>query len=649
MTDAGRSVHAADQERSGIATPRFPLKTKLTLGAIGFLVLNVAIGLVAEEKQRQLGEFALMIHDRAFVTLTHLENALMAFQRAVDATPSDADPGERQLASRLGPVVDELDVVIDRAGSSEVRGQAIELRADLASLGKTTDNAIRRMKIAKMQQDFTFLVRRATRDGLQARDEVERFAEESQTFVLASAFVSGCFVLLVSILLGKAIAARQLSSARIAHLMRFDELTNLLNRTAFLAAVGQAIARAARGEEFALLRINLDKFKHINDTFGHAAGDAVLRTFAGRLLGLVRQTDSVARLGADEFAVLQTQIAVPDQAASLARRITESLSESCIFDDKRILIGASVGIALGDAKTADADTLMHSAELALFRAKQDGQGLFRFFERDMDVRAQARRQLEADLRRAIDRQEFELFYQPLISIEERSITQFEALIRWRHPQRGIVLPDHFIEFAEDSGLILPIGEWVLRTACREAADWPESVGIAVNISVAQFVHDNVVDVVERALNESGLTPSRLELGITETAMLREGERTLDTLHALRNLGVQIAMDDFGTGYSSLNYLRSFPFDKLKIDRGFIRDLGENAEHGENVAIVRAIAAMGQSLGIRTTAEGVETEQQMRHLVAEGCSELQGFFFSKPCPAGEVARLVNDQAAVKRVG
>jgi diguanylate cyclase (GGDEF)-like protein len=402
-----------------------------------------------------------------------------------------------------------------------------------------------------------------------------------------------------------------------------------------------ASARASRGEEFAVLCLDLSRFKQVCDTLGHQVGDALLCAVAGRLRGLVRETDSVARLGGDEFAVLQMPVAGPDNAALLAQRIIATLQEPYGVLGHRVVIGATVGIALGNAGSRDVDTIMRNADLALYRAKQEGRGIYRFFEAEMDARAQARRQLELDLRGAIEREEFELYYQPLVSVEQREITQFEALIRWRHPQRGLVPPNDFIPLAEEIGLIVPIGAWALRTACREAAGWPERVSVAVNLSATQFVRANVVEQVTQALDESGLAAHRLEVEITEATLLTDSQRTLETLHALRKLGVRIAMDDFGTGYSSLSYLRSFPFDKLKIDQSFIRDLGEA---GDSAAIVRAIAGMGQSLGIRTTAEGVETEEQMRQLVSDGCDELQGYFFSRPCPASEVGRLLTNGIA-----
>jgi diguanylate cyclase (GGDEF)-like protein len=423
---------------------------------------------------------------------------------------------------------------------------------------------------------------------------------------------------------------------KIVHMARNDALTELPNRVAFHEAMYHAATRAARGEAFAVLCLDLDRFKQVNDTLGHPVGDALLRAVAGRLGSLARDVDTVARLGGDEFAVVQANVAGPNAAALLAQRIIDDLRAPYDVLGHRIVIGATVGIALGGPEARDVDTLVRNADLALYRAKQEGRGMYRFFEPDMDARAQARRQLEMDLRGAIERHEFELHYQPLMSVSDRRVAAFEALIRWRHPTRGLVPPDAFIPLAEEIGLIVPIGAWVLRAACAEAAGWPDPVNVAVNLSAVQFVRADVARQVAIALDESGLSPARLEVEITETALLNDSAATLATLHALRALGVRIAMDDFGTGYSSLSYLRSFPFDKLKIDRSFIRDLGET---GESAAIVRAIASMGRSLGIATTAEGVENEQQMAQLVRDGCTELQGFYFGRPCPAADVARLL----------
>ncbi|MCW3477193.1 putative bifunctional diguanylate cyclase/phosphodiesterase [Limobrevibacterium gyesilva] len=443
------------------------------------------------------------------------------------------------------------------------------------------------------------------------------------------------------------ITERQMSVARIAHMAGHDGLTGLPNRTAFHEAIGRALGRARRGEDFAVLCIGLDRFKQVNDTLGHPVGDALLRDAALRLRRSVREIDTVARFGGDEFAIVQAGLDQPGGAEALARRVGETLSQPFTIDGQVIVVSASVGIALATRDSHDVHLLLRNADLALWRAKQDGRGTFRFFEPEMDTRAQAHRALEMDVRQALARNEFELYYQPLVSIDSRRVNGFEALLRWRHPSRGLVPPDAFIPLAEEIGLIGPIGAWVLRTACMEAAGWAAPGGgapprVAVNLSPLQFAGHGLVETVQAALAASGLPGERLELEITESVLLQDNATTLETLHRLRRLGARICMDDFGTGYSSLSYLRSFPFDKIKIDKSFIQCL---ADSEENAAIVRAIAGLGVSLGIATTAEGVETLAQLEHVIAKGCTEVQGHFFSPPRPARDVPVLL--AAALQR--
>ena len=390
------------------------------------------------------------------------------------------------------------------------------------------------------------------------------------------------------------------------------------------------------GTMLAVLCLDLDRFKQVNDTLGHPAGDALLRAVAGRLAGCLRDCDTVARLGGDEFAVIQAPLGRAEDAATLAQRIVKTLSEPYDLSGHNVMIGASVGIALAPADTADGDLILNMADMALYRAKADGRGVFRMFEPGMDTRMQARRVLESDLRRAVQAQEFEVHYQPLVDLPSGRVSALEALVRWRHPGRGLVRPDDFIPFAEETGLIGPIGAWVLHQACADAAGWPAEVRIAVNVSAAQFKGPGLIETVLDALAASGLPPERLELEITETALLADADATLAALRKLRAKGVRIAMDDFATGYSSLGYLRSFPFDKIKIDRCFIRDIETSADCK---AIVRAVAGLGSNLGITTTAEGVETAAQLDQLRAEGCDQVQGFLFSRPVPARDVEALL----------
>ncbi len=433
------------------------------------------------------------------------------------------------------------------------------------------------------------------------------------------------------------------AAARLEYMEWHDPLTGLLNRGAFLASLEQAIGRGRRGSGFAVLAINLDRFRTLNEVHGHAAGDDVLREVAARLARSVREVDVLARLANDEFAIIQPAPGQPAAAEALARRVLAILRQPVQVRGEEIQTGASVGIALGGRDSDAAEALLRNATLAQCLAKseaarQGGRGMFRFFEPEMDSRARTRRALEADLRQAMARAEFELHYQPLVSVAQRRVGAFEALLRWRHPVRGMVPPDAFIPIAEETGLIVKLGEWVLRTACAEAMRWPEQgLRVAVNLSAAQFAEPGLADMVAQVLAETGLAGPRLELEITETVLLQENEATLGTLHRLRGLGARISMDDFGTGYSSLSYLRSFPFDKIKIDKSFISTVTASEESD---AIVRAIIGLGITLGIATAAEGVETIEQLQHLVADGCTEVQGYFFSPPRPAAEIPRLIS---------
>jgi diguanylate cyclase (GGDEF)-like protein len=422
------------------------------------------------------------------------------------------------------------------------------------------------------------------------------------------------------------------AAAQISHLARHDALTDLANRTVFRESLEDSLKRTARGEQVAVLFLDLDQFKSVNDTLGHLMGDALLQSVATRLLQCVRETDTVARLGGDEFAIVQTGAAQPNGATALATRVIDALGAPYVFADHRMLIGTSIGIALAPEDGSSAEDILKKADLALYRAKADGRGVYRFFEPAMDAKMQARRALELDLRKALANREFELVYQPLVIVGEQRVTAFEALLRWRHPERGVVSPAEFVPLAEEIGLIGPLGAWVLHEACAAASGWPKHIKIAVNLSPLQFRTGALMLNVVSALATSGLSSDRLELEITETVMLQDTDATLATLGQLQSLGLSISMDDFGTGYSSLSYLRKFPFNKLKIDQSFVRGLSSDEE---SLAIIRAIIGLSRSLGMITTAEGVETPQQLERLLAEGCMEMQGFLFSQPVPVAQV--------------
>ena len=430
------------------------------------------------------------------------------------------------------------------------------------------------------------------------------------------------------------ITERHRDEARITFMARHDMLTGLENRAAFVDKLDSAAARLRRrGEAFAVLMLDLDRFKEVNDTLGHAAGDALLRQVAQRLKGALRETDVLARLGGDEFAVLQSVSA--DQrggADDLASRIVETIIAPYEVNGSTVTIGTSIGIALAPEDGSEPSELLKLADLALYRSKSEGRNGFRFFHSEMLSELQARHQLERQLRDAISRNEFEVHYQPVIDVRTCKPCGAEALVRWRHPERGLLDPDQFIPLAEETGLIVSIGEWILQKACADAAQWPAHTKVAVNLSAMQFMKSNLIDVILCALVESGLSSDRLEVEITETALLRGDADYLALMRQLKNLGVMVAVDDFGTGYSSLSYLTMFPFDKIKIDRSFTRNL---TRRSDCAAIVSAVIALGSGLDIKTVAEGVETEQQFQLLRAAGVDFVQGYLFAQPSPASEL--------------
>ncbi len=432
------------------------------------------------------------------------------------------------------------------------------------------------------------------------------------------------------------ITEQRRSEIKIEYMAHHDALTDLANRVLLNERLEQALGSRIHPDGIvAVHHLDLDQFKAVNDTFGHPAGDKLLKIVADRLRGLVRDTDTIARMGGDEFVIVQAPITEPADATSLAQRIIKLMSEPYDIDGQQAIIGASIGIAVGPSDGLKPDRLLRNADLALYRAKGDGRGTFRFFEPAMDQQMQTRRIMEQDLRKALPAGEFELYYQPVVTLANNEVSGFEALIRWNHPKQGMVAPGAFIPLAEEIGFIVPLGEWVIRQACATAARWPGDLSVAVNISAVQFRSPGLMQVIVGALAASGLDPTRLEIEITETVLLQNREATLALLHQLRALGVRIAMDDFGTGYSSLTYLQCFPFDKIKIDRSFVKDITENTG---SLNIVRAVAALAHGMGMTATAEGVETTEQLEKITAEGCTEMQGYLFSRPLPAHEVERL-----------
>lgn len=420
----------------------------------------------------------------------------------------------------------------------------------------------------------------------------------------------------------------------------FDILTGLGNRGSFLPELERAFESRTQS---ALIMVDLDHFKTVNDTLGHPVGDTLLRKVSERLTSALRKSDSVARFGGDEFVVLQCDAEQPFGAEMLAKRLVELIGRPYVIDGHMIDIGASVGVALrGEA--VDAIGLMKQADIALYRAKRAGRGQYCFFEPSMDAAMQERRALEVDLRRALAFRQFELYYQPQMDLKTRTVTGMEALIRWRHPERGIVTPAQFIPIAEETGLIIPIGEWVIRQACEHAASWSTAIPVAVNVSAKQLASGKLTNTVLNALASSGLPPERFEMEITESVLMSDVEGCVATLYALRELGIKISMDDFGTGYSSLSYLQSFPFHTIKIDQSFIRSMDPIKSKG----IISAITAIGSHLGMTTIAEGVETAAQLDQATESGCGSAQGYLFSRPVPADEISSML-ERLATTPVG
>jgi diguanylate cyclase (GGDEF)-like protein len=430
------------------------------------------------------------------------------------------------------------------------------------------------------------------------------------------------------------ITAQKRAEAELAYMARYDTLTGLPNRAVFLERVKEAVARARPGgDEFAILMLDLDGFKAVNDSLGHAMGDRLLKAVAERLQTLVAEGDQVARLGGDEFAIFQPMAdGGKNRITALANRILEVFSEAFDLAGRKVTIGASIGVTLAPADATEADSLVRNADLALYKAKSEGRNRYRFFETSMEAASRERRELEDDMRKGLAKSEFELRYQTIVDVARRACCGAEALVRWRHPERGLIAPDQFIRIAEESGMIVPLGEWILRRACADAATWPRHLKLAVNLSPSQFTQCDLLGILKSTLEETGLDPARLELEITETVLIEKNEENLAVLHALKNLGVSIVLDDFGIGYSSMRYLQDFPFDKIKIDKSFIQSM---VSHADSAAIVCAIAGLGRSLDIETTGEGVETAEQLVLLRNAGCQLAQGYLFSRPVPARDL--------------
>jgi len=457
-----------------------------------------------------------------------------------------------------------------------------------------------------------------------------------QTRLLIGA--AGLSVLVIAVMMFLIIRQLSLQHHRLTYLAHHDALTGLPNRVLFQEQLEAALARIVHGEQVALLYIDIDEFKSVNDLLGHRIGDELLKSVAVTLRNCLDETDIVARLGGDEFAVVQTAVKSSEDVSALATRIYQSIREPYECLGHLVTTDASIGIALASQNGINFEELLKNADLAMYSAKAAGRRTYRFFEPEMDVRMKARHSLEIDLRQAVIEGGFEVYYQPIVDLQSNQVSGCEALLRWHHPQRGMISPVDFIPVAEETGLIDQLGEWVLVTACMEAATWPDHIKLAVNVSPVQFRNDTLALKIVAALAGSGLSANRLELEITEAVLIRDDEAALAILHQLRGLGIRIALDDFGTGYSSLSYLQRFPFDKIKIDRCFIKDI---AEPSGAPCIVQAVVSIATTRHITTTAEGVETERQRDLLRTLGCTEMQGYLFSSAKPAAAIRLLLSN--------
>ena len=432
------------------------------------------------------------------------------------------------------------------------------------------------------------------------------------------------------------ITERRQAEEKIAWLAHHDALTEVPNRFHFHEQLEAALQDLRSGDGLAVHWIDLDHFKDVNDDFGHPVGDSLLRSIGARLHATVRRPDFVGRLGGDEFAIVQSDVTSKEQAIVFAERMLRTLSETHHLMGHTVAIAASIGIASAPEQGRTADELLKNADIALYHAKSKGRGTYVLFDPDYSYEKQSRRRLEADLRVALQERQFELYYQPIRDVKTKEVKWCEALMRWHHPHLGLIPPNDFIPLAEETGLIVAMGEWALRQACEEASTWPEQVGVTVNLSALQFRGGDLYKTVEAALSLSGLASNRLELEITESVLLHDDSSTLTTLYQLRNKGIRIALDDFGTAFASLSYLRSFPFDTIKIDRSFVRDLPERADCA---AIIEAVAGLARKLDMRSVAEGIETKEQLGAVTKSGCDEVQGYLFNRPVPASEIGKIL----------
>jgi diguanylate cyclase (GGDEF)-like protein len=609
-------------------TERRPLSFKTAFGAlaVGLIALNITVCTAGWLAERRVSEYVVGIYENALDAVGHIQKSELSLERFNSTRSKARSAREFEATDGFLTAFDELTFGIERAPAA--RAAAVTVQGDMVSFqALDADDPSARARLAAAEAG---LERLASDVGVRARDQIQDLSARGSRLLLALAAAR-----VIAGLTGVVILLRLVT--RMDHLANYDPLTRLLKRPLLRARLNEALLRL-RGDVsgFALLTLDLDRFKRVNDTLGHHMGDLLLREVAKRISGQVQPGDIVARLGGDEFVILQAKLSVAADAGELAGRLVAALGAPYEIDGQRILIGASVGIALAPENGKDAEALMRNSDIALYRAKAGGKGRFLYFVPGMDAVMQSKRVLEIDLREALDKKQLEVHFQPLVDISTGRIVACEALVRWNHRTRGYIPPIEFLPLAEETGLMVSLGNFVLREACAEAASWTRDIRIAVNLSAAQFVSGDLVSVVAAVLAETGLPANRLDLEITQTLLTENKDAVVKTLATLRDLGARISLDDFGAGSSSLTDLSSFPFDKIKIDRSFVRDVTHRAD---SAAIVRAVIGLAAALGITTTAEGVESAGELDWLQAQGCEEAQGFLFSKPIPSRDLRLLL----------
>jgi diguanylate cyclase (GGDEF)-like protein len=608
-------------------------------GALALVAINATVGLIILHQQNEMREVALSMYNHAFVSASYVNRAAIEFQRFADERRSVSGVSEIASVNQLlDPVIGALDAAAERADDPASRQERLDVRSGVLAFEALFFDTGPKIwsRLRATQEQLAQIAKHALQQGLTARDRIERSAANCQILLFASVGVGVLFGLVTLLVLRRSIALSTIS--RISRMANYDSVTGLPNRNLLHTRLTNRLDSARRKDaSFAVLTIDLDRFKNVNDALGHQVGDLLLMEVAQRIRKVARVQDTAARFGGDEFVLLLDDMRDPAEAGRVAERLVAAIAAPYEFDGHRVLIGASIGIALAPQHGHQADDLLRNSDLALYLAKTEGKGQYRFFRTELNAGIQARRLMEIDLRETVENDRLEVFFQPVIDVGTREIIACEALARWKRDGHGYVPPVEFIPLAEETGLIVALGGCVLRKACEEAARWPRKIGVAVNLSARQFQSGDLVALVEDTLRSSGLEAQRLELEITESVFVEDKDRVLVTLQALRQLGVRIALDDFGTGYSSLSYLSSFPFDRIKIDRSFVTNVDTRPDAA---AIVRAVTSLAGTLGMSTTAEGVESVADLAWLQSHGCGHAQGYLISRPVPPEELRPLLD---------